>query len=171
MVEDHPISTRDQSRLHQFGKKVSPGTSLRYELYAGGIWKGYIMIADIEELEKMDAPEIFTSENQCERSVDTTKGEEFIFSKADGTAKLSGRGYEVREPTLRRKQTVRSEDLGGELQGEPGERQPTESTDDAEARADFWLVQGDFIDRHHNELRVQTLSTEGRNIPDSTEIH
>ena len=33
--------------------------------------------------------------------------------------------------------------------------QPTESTDDAEARADFWSVQGDFIYRHHNEPRVQ----------------
>ena len=35
------------------------------------------------------------------------------------------------------------------------ESQPTESTDDAEARADFWSIQGDFIYRHHNEPRVQ----------------
>ena len=28
-------------------------------------------------------------------------------------------------------------------------------TDDAEARADFWSIQGDFIHRHHNEPRVQ----------------
>ena len=28
-------------------------------------------------------------------------------------------------------------------------------TDDAEARADFWSIQGDFICRHHNESRVQ----------------
>ena len=27
--------------------------------------------------------------------------------------------------------------------------------DDAEARADFCSIQGDFIYRHHNELRVQ----------------
>ena len=26
---------------------------------------------------------------------------------------------------------------------------------DAEARADFWSIQGDFICRHHNEPRVQ----------------
>ena len=26
---------------------------------------------------------------------------------------------------------------------------------DAEARADFWSIQGDFIYRHHNEPRVQ----------------
>ena len=58
-------------------------------------------------------------------------------------------------PLLRREQTVSSEDFSGELQGEPGESQPTESTDDVEARSDFWSIQGDFIYRHHNELRVQ----------------
>ena len=36
-----------------------------------------------------------------------------------------------------------------------GEPQPTETKDDAEARADFWSIQGDFICRHHNEPRVQ----------------
>ena len=33
--------------------------------------------------------------------------------------------------------------------------QPAESTDDAERRADFWSIQGDFIYRHHKEPRVQ----------------
>ena len=36
-----------------------------------------------------------------------------------------------------------------------GESGPEESTDDAEDRADFWSIQGDFIYRHHNEPRVQ----------------
>ena len=72
-----------------------------------------------------------------------------------GTAKLSGRAYEFREPTLRREQPVRSENLSGERQGEPEGFQPTETKDDAEARKDFWLIQGDFIYRHHFELRVQ----------------
>ena len=35
MVEFHPISVKDQSRLHQFGAKVLPGIFLRYALYAG----------------------------------------------------------------------------------------------------------------------------------------
>ena len=61
---------------------------------------------------------------------------------------------------------MRSEDLSGEIQSESGESQPAEPTDDAEARADFWSIQGDFIYRHHNEPRVQlTLRAEGRNIP------
>ena len=83
------------------------------------------------------------------------KGDEFIFPVSDGSAKLSRRDCEIREPTLRREQTVRSEDFSGDLQVESGDSRPTESTDDAEARADFWSIQGDFICRHHNEPRVR----------------
>ena len=35
MIEHHPISARDQSRIHQFGKKVLPGIFLGYEPVAG----------------------------------------------------------------------------------------------------------------------------------------
>ena len=65
-------------------------------------------------------------------------------SGADGTAKLSGRDHEFREPTPRREQLVGSEDLSGELQGEAEGLQPTESQDDAEARKDFCSIQGDL---------------------------
>ena len=63
--------------------------------------------------------------------------------------------FEFREFTLRRKQTVRSEDLSGELQGESEEPRPTESKDDAAARRVFWSFQGEFIFRHHDEPGVQ----------------
>ena len=36
LVEYHPITAKDQSRIHQFGKKVLPGLFLGYALYAGG---------------------------------------------------------------------------------------------------------------------------------------
>ena len=58
LVEYYPISAKDQSKIHQFGKKVLPGLFLRYALYAGRIWKGDILVADVEELETMDASEI-----------------------------------------------------------------------------------------------------------------
>ena len=60
LVEYYPISAKDQSRIHQVGKKVLPGLFLGCALYAGGIWKGDIMVADIEQLETMDAPEIYS---------------------------------------------------------------------------------------------------------------
>ena len=43
IVEHHPISSRHQSRLHQFGKKVLPGIFLGYALIVGdleGIYSG-----------------------------------------------------------------------------------------------------------------------------------
>ena len=58
LVEYHPITAKDKSRIHQFGKKVLPGLFLGYALYAVGIWKGDVLIADLEELETMDASEI-----------------------------------------------------------------------------------------------------------------
>ena len=60
LVEYHPLTAKDQSRIHQFGKKVLPGLFLEYALYAGGIWKGDVLIADLEELETMDASEIYS---------------------------------------------------------------------------------------------------------------
>ena len=35
MVEYHPISSKDQSSFHQFGKKVLPGIFQAYALVAG----------------------------------------------------------------------------------------------------------------------------------------
>ena len=61
LVEYHPITAKDQSRIHQFGMKVLPGLFLGYALYAGGTWKGDVLIADLEELETMDASEIYST--------------------------------------------------------------------------------------------------------------
>ena len=59
LVEYHPITAKDQSRIHQFGKKVLPGLFLGYDLYAGRIWNLDILV-DIEELETTDATEIYS---------------------------------------------------------------------------------------------------------------
>ena len=86
LVEYHPITAKDQSRIHQFGKKVLPGLFLGYALYAGGIWKGDVLIADLEELETMDASEIY-SKRLNEKEVIFPKQGEFIFPIADGRIK------------------------------------------------------------------------------------
>ena len=122
-----------------------------------GIWKGDILKADLEDLDKLNASEIYPRRINAKEVLISQMGEEFIFHGAEGTAKLSGRDNEFREPTPRREQTVRRKYFSRELQGELGELQPTESIDDAEARADFWSIQGDFIYRHHKEPRVQLM--------------
>ena len=66
-------------------------------------------------------------------------------------AKLPERDYEFQEPTLRRKFTVRRENLSGESQGDKEEFQSEETKDDAEARKDFWSILGDFIYRRRKK--------------------
>ena len=122
------------------------------------------MVADTETFENMDASEIHPRRINAKGVLTPQRREDFIFPTADGTAELSGRDHEFREPTLRQEQPVESEHLSGDLEGEPKGPQPTETKDDAEARKGFLSIQGDFIYRHHNEPRVPTLCGERRNI-------
>ena len=46
------------------------------------------------------------------------------------------------------------EDLREEFSENSERSEPTETKDDAEARNDFWSIEGDVIYRHHVELRV-----------------
>ena len=85
MVEYHLCLRKDLSRLHQFGPKVLPGIFLGYVLCAGRIWKGDIMIADIEELEEMDASELHARSLNAKEVLTPMKGDNFIFPVADGT--------------------------------------------------------------------------------------
>ena len=88
MVEYHPISAKEQSRLHQFGAKVLPGIFLDYALYAARIWKGDIMVADIEELEEqMDASELHARRVNAKVVLTPQRSGNFIFFVADGTEK------------------------------------------------------------------------------------
>ena len=77
LVEYYPISAKDQSRIRQFGKKVLPGLFLGHALHAGGIWKGDIMVADVGELETMDASEIYSKR---------LNAKEIIFPKENGNS-------------------------------------------------------------------------------------
>ena len=76
MVEYHPISVRDQSRIHQCGKKVLLDIFLGCELTAGGIWKGDILTADLEDLEKFDASNIYPRRINAKEVLIRQKAEE-----------------------------------------------------------------------------------------------
>ena len=67
-IEYHLISARDLSRFHLFGKTVLPVLFLGYALYAGRTWKGDVLVADLEELETMDASEIYSKRLDAKRS-------------------------------------------------------------------------------------------------------
>ena len=87
LVEYHPITAKDQSRIHQFGKKVLPGLFLGYALYAVRIWKADVLVADLEELETMDASEIYSKRLNAKEVIFHKEKGEFIFPIADGRIK------------------------------------------------------------------------------------
>ena len=166
LVEYYPMTAKDQSRIHQFGKKVLPGLFLGYALYAGGIWKGDVLIADLEELETMDASEIYSKRLNAKEVIFPKEGE-FIFPIADGRIKTHGGDQELRTSTLIRPRSIQGEghvDFLGESEGSLP--QPHDSFPDAgEAINDFWSMSGSFICRHHVEPRVKLYSPREESFP------
>ena len=108
LVEYYPISAKDQSRIHQFGKKVLSGLFLGYALYAGGIWKGDVLVADLEELETMDASEIYSKRLKAKEVIFPKEGE-FIFPIADGRIKTLGGDQDLRTSTFIRHRPIQGE--------------------------------------------------------------
>ena len=166
LVEYHPITAKDQSRIHQFGKKVLRGLFLGYALYTGGIWKGDVLIADLEELETMDASEIYSKRLNAKEVIFPKQGE-FIFPIADGRIKTPGRDQELRTSTLIRHRPIQGEsniDFLGESEGSLP--QPHDSLPVAgEAINDFWSMSGNFKNRHHVEPRVKLYSPREESFP------
>ena len=109
LVEYHPFTAKDQSRI-QFGKKVLPGLFLGYALYAGRIWKGDMLVADIEELETMDASEVYSKKLNAKEVIFPKENGKFIFPVADGRIKLPGGDQDLRTYTLIRDHPIRGQD-------------------------------------------------------------
>ena len=157
LVEYHPITAKDQSRIHQFGKQVLPGLFLGYALYAGGIWKGDVLVADLEELET----EIFAKE------VVFPKQGEFIFPIADGRITLSGRDQELRTSRWIRQRPIQGDshlDFLGESEGSLPPPQDS-FLDAGEAINDLWSMSGNFMYRHHVEPRIKLYSPREESFP------
>ena len=167
LVECHPEPAKDQSRIHQFGKKVLPGLFLGYALFAGGIWKGDVLVADLEELETMVASEIYSKRLNAKEVIFPNEKGEFIFPIANGRIKTLGGDQDLRTSTLVRHRPIQGEsniDFLGESEGSLP--QPQDSLPDAgEAINDFWSMSGNFIFRHHVEPRVKLYSPREESFP------
>ena len=150
MFEYHPSSAKDISRLHKFGPKVLPGIFLGYVLYAGN-WKGDIMVADIGDLEEMDASELQARRLNAKEVLTPQRSGNFIFPVADGTVKIFGREQRLRTSTFTRDRPERREEqeiLKGksdELHS-PNPLQDDSTRDDVEAKIDFWsIMENSFV--------------------------
>ena len=100
MVEYHPISAKDQSRLHQFGPKVLPGIFLGYVLYAGDSGKETLWSQTLKNWRRW-THQNFTPEGPMQRKCYTPmKGDNFKIPVADGTVKVPGGSRRLKPSTL-----------------------------------------------------------------------
>ena len=135
-------------------------------MYAEGIWKGDVLVANLEELETMDASEIYSQKTQCERGDISQRIRTFYFSNRRWTNQTLGRDQALRTSTLVRHRSIQGEsnlDFLGESEGSLP--QPQDSLPDAEAINDFWSMSGNFKYRHHVEPRVTLYSTREESFP------
>ena len=112
------------------------------------------LVADIEELEKMDASEIHAKRLNAKEVLTPMNGDKFIFPIADGTVKLSGGDQVLKASTLLRDRPDQGEEERNLQEESDGfsSTPPQDSLPDAsEARNDFWSMSGNFIYRHHVE--------------------
>ena len=112
---------------------------LGYALYAGGMWKGDIMVADNEELETMDTPEIYSKRLNAEEVIFPKENAKLIFPATDGRRTLFGGDQELRTSTLIRDHPNRGRDFLGESEGSPPPP-PHDSFPDAGESTKLFLV-------------------------------
>ena len=83
--------TQKQRRTSQESvnlEKVLPGFFLGCALYAGGIWKGDLLVADLEELEMMDSSGIYSKRFIAKEVIFPKEGE--LFPMTDGRIRTLG---------------------------------------------------------------------------------
>ena len=100
----------------------------------------------------------------------------FIFPVADGTVKIFGRGQRLRTSTLTRERPERGKEQeivrgkSDELHS-PTPLQGDSTSDDAEAKNDFWTIRGEFIYRPHVVPRVKLYMPKEEIFPYFDEVH
>ena len=157
---------KDQSRIPSIWKESFTWIVPRIRSVRGENLTGDVLIADLEELETMDASKS-TQKRLNAKEVIFPKQGEFIFPTADGRIKTPGGDQELRTSTLIRPRPIQGDghvDFLGESEGSLP--QPHDSLPDAgEAINDCWSMSGSFIYRHHVEPRVKLYSPREESFP------
>ena len=116
-MECYPVSAKCQAEV-QLGKKVLSGIFTGCAWYAGGIWKGDILVADIEELHNFDASKIHLERLNAKDVLLPKQGDTCAFPCADGSTMLPGKDHEVRTSDQSRRHAEHGGGLRGAHQGE-----------------------------------------------------
>ena len=127
------------------------------------IWIGDILVADTEELEQMDASEIFARRLNAKEVLTPMKCKKsYSQSQMEQSKPLERSRSETIHLNLGSSEKRRGE--SGRLSS-PSHQQADSTRDDAEAKNDFWSITGDFIYRHHVEPRVKLYTPREETFP------
>ena len=116
-------------------------------MYAGRIWKGDILVADIDELETMDASEIYSQRLDAKEVIFPKEKGKFIFPIADGRIRPLGGDQDLRTSTSIRQRLIQGEshlDFLGESEGSLPPPPHDSFPDAGEAINDFWSMSVNF---------------------------
>ena len=111
--------------------------------------------------ETMDASEIYSKRLNAKEVIFPKENGKFVFPVADGQIKIAGGDQELRTSTLIRDRPIREEsriDFLGESEGLHLHHLKTHFRMPVKRIFDFWSMSGNFIYRHHVELRGKLYS-------------
>ena len=160
LAENAPLTVlhffaKDQSRIHQFGKKIFPGMFLGHASVRVENLEGWHTGCRHWGVGSMDSSGIYSKRLKCKRGDTSQRKLKIHFPGADGRIKLPGGDQELR--TLTR-------DFLGESEGSLPP--PQDSLPDAgEAIYDFWSMSGNFKNRRHVEPGVKLYSPREESFP------
>ena len=106
-------------------------------MFAGGIWEEDILVAETQELKKLDASEIYRRRLNAKEVLLAQEDENLCFLR-HMVQQNCQEETEFQEPTLRRESTVRRENISGESHGDGEEFQLEETKDDEGINKDYW---------------------------------
>ena len=130
------------------------------QLYTGRIWKGDVLVADLEEFETMDSSEIYSKRLNAKEVLFPKEKRRNNFPIAEGLMKTFGEDQDLKTSTLVRLRPIQGEghiDFLGESEASLPPLQDSLPFA-GEAMNDFWSMSGSFMYSHHIEPRVKLHS-------------
>ena len=164
LVEYYFITAKDQSRIHQFGKKVLPGLFFGHALYVGEFGRVTYWSKTLRSWRRWTHRKSTRKDSMRKRWYFPKRGE-FIFPIGDGWIKTLGGDQDLRTSTLIRQRPLRGESHFDFLGESEGFLPPSHDSDAGEAINHFWSMLGNFIFRHHVEPRVKLYSPREESFP------
>ena len=166
-IEYHPISTKDQARLHQCGRKVSSDYFSELFSLEVGNWKGDILAADVEELQNNAASLIYFKRPNSKEVIVSKEGDVFAFHCADFSKNWKEEVARSKHPTNFGKIPKWNRTLmwtSGETDDPDPAKQLWEQHD-LKTRHHVWSTRGKNFYRHQVQARIKFYMPKGGSWP------